>query len=72
VGSDSAFSCIEQFFKCVSETVGSPANMDKARLHAFLASRRKPNLSFQQATIAGYWPWDHPAFEPIIQFLRTL
>jgi hypothetical protein len=72
VSTDQVFPCIETFFQCVEKTVGPPANMDKARLHAYLASRPKPHLSFQQATIAHYWPWDHPVFDLVKDFLRGL
>jgi hypothetical protein len=72
VSSDQVFSCIDEFLQCVENTVGRPANMHKAKLHAFLASRTKPSLSFSQATSAGYWPWDHPVFDPVKDFLRAL
>jgi len=46
--------------------------MDKARLHAFLASRSEPKFQLGIAADAGYWPWDSPAFEHIQAFLHSL
>jgi len=72
VSTDQVFPCIETFFQCVEKAVGLPTKMEKARLHAYLASRPEPHLSFQQATVAHYWPWDHPVFDPVKDFLRAL
>jgi len=66
------FDCVEQFLECVDHTVGLPKNRKKARLHAYLATRQWPDLSFKQASSAGYWPWDHPAFDQIKAFLSAL
>jgi len=43
-----------------------------AKVHAFLASRYKPNLDLGIAAEAGYWPFDHPSFERVRDFLSTL
>lgn len=73
VTGDPATPCLDPFFECVRQQGGTlPGNMVKARLHAFLATRPKPNLLLGQAAHAGYWPWDSPAFEGIKQFLASL
>lgn len=65
--------CVTEFFDCVRrESDTQPANMDKARTQVFLATRRRPGLLVSQAADAGYWPWDHPAFEPVRRFLSEM
>lgn len=65
--------CIEEFFACVQKTGGSlPANLDKAKVHAFLSSRERPHLTFGQSAEAGYWPFVAPVFDPLKDFLRGL
>jgi hypothetical protein len=46
--------------------------MPKAKLHAFLASRPKPDLLLGQAAHTGYLPWDSSAFDLLKQFLQAL
>ncbi len=43
-----------------------------ARLHAFLASRYKPDLRLGTAAQAGYWPLTDPAFQSLVDFLHML
>ena len=43
-----------------------------AKTHTFLASRYKPDLDMGIAAQAGYWRFDHPAFEQAKRFLSTL
>lgn len=43
-----------------------------AKIHALLAARYKPNLNLGIAARKGYWPFDHPAFAELKQFLRQL
>jgi hypothetical protein len=43
-----------------------------AKIHAFLASRYKPDLDLGIAAKEGYWQLDHPAFAQVKQFLSTL
>jgi len=49
-----------------------PKAPSAAQVHAFLASRYKPNLNLGVAAQAGYWPFDHPAFAQAKQFLQML
>jgi len=73
VQEDAALPCVETYFTCLGDRqVRLPANAAKAHLHAFLASRPKPDLLVGQAAEAGYFPWDSPAFQPVQQFLRAL
>ncbi len=42
-----------------------------ARIHLFLASRYKPDLRLGEAAKVGYWPFDHPSFGSLIEFLKN-
>lgn len=73
VSQEPAMLCTTQYFDCLKQAQQSlPNNMAKARLHAFLASRPKPDLLLGQAAHAGYWPFDHSAFDPLKKFLVAL
>lgn len=53
-------------------TVSVQLPTSASTLHAFLASRYKPDLRLGTAAQAGYWPLDDQAFEPLCDFLRRL
>lgn len=73
VSGDPAIPCVDQYFQCVQQQgLTLPNNIAKARLHAFLASRGKPDLLLGEAADAGYFPWNSPAFDLLKQFLRNL
>lgn len=73
VEEDPVMDCIEQYFSCLEEqSVSLPNNMDKARVLAFLASRRKTVGLLGLAAKKGYWPFDSAVFEDIKQFLNAL
>jgi hypothetical protein len=70
---DPAMQCVERFFQCLEESVNMPSrNPDKARAHAFLASRPKPELRVGEAADAGYWEFDSPVYDPVKSFLQAL
>lgn len=73
VSDDPAIQCVQDYLACLqTRGLAVPSNLPKASVHAFLASRPRPDLLVGQAAQAGYWPWDHPAFEPVKTFLRAL
>ncbi|MGH9755046.1 MAG: DUF3226 domain-containing protein [Blastocatellia bacterium] len=73
VEKDQAFQCVDQYFNCLKQQMTVlPNNLTKARLHAFLSSRPKPDLLVGEAASAGYFPWNHPAFSQAKQFLQGL
>ena len=70
VAGDPVMHCVERFMDCVRQHASAPPrNEDKARLHAFLASRTRPDLRLAEAAEKGHWPWDAPAFEALMHFL---
>lgn len=73
VEGDPAWVCLEVFFGCVRERGGAvPENLDKAHAQAFLATRAQPDLPVGLAALEGYWDFAHPAFEPLVTFLRQV
>lgn len=65
--------CIDDFFKCMDrEGRPNPPNQTKARTFAFLASQDISDPLVGRAAQKGIWPWSHPAFEKLTQFLRAL
>jgi len=69
--SDPAMPCVNQYFECLeSQGLDPPINLSKARIHTFLASRRKPDLRLGEAAKKGYWPFEDSAFEEVKTFLQ--
>ena len=67
--------CIDDFFRCfeTSEAGARIRNPDKARAHAFLATRKMPHVSVGVAAQKRYWgEFDHDAFRGIRRFLSSL
>ena len=73
VEGEPAIGCVDKYVACItSETGAQPKNLAKARLYAYLAAQPKPGLRLVEAAEAGVWPWDHPAFDLLKDFLRAL
>jgi hypothetical protein len=73
VQDDPAMPCVEQYLRCLEDSAGMPPkHPDKARAHAFLASRSKPELRVGEAAEAGHWQLDSPVFDPLKSFLLAL
>ena len=74
VSADPAMKCIENYFDCI-HGAGLPGPREhwtsKARLHAFLASRERPQLRLGEAAEKGVWPLEADAFSPIETLLTT-
>ena len=49
-----------------------PRQTNPAFVHAFLASRYRPDLDLGVAAQKGYWNFDHDAFSSIRRFMETL
>ncbi|MCH7744706.1 MAG: hypothetical protein IIC84_01365 [Chloroflexi bacterium] len=73
VDDDAVMICVNDYLDCVHAKVATPPNnLSKAKVQAFLASRPRPDMQLGRAASAGYWGWEHPAFEPLKQLLRML
>lgn len=66
-------SCINSFLECIRKVLGNPVKRyDKARAHAFLATREEPHVSVGVAAQKGYWRFNHNAFADVRLFLEGL
>jgi hypothetical protein len=73
VKAEPAMECVNKFMSCLQEKkVPDPKGLDKARAHAFLASREKPDKRVGEAAEAGYWNLDSPALDPLKSFLKLI
>lgn len=65
--------CINEFIACARRILDTEIErLDKARAHAYLATRPRPHVSVGVAAHKGYWPFDHEAFADVRAFLRNL
>lgn len=69
---DPAMTCVDDYFHCLEQSNIRCRKISKAKVHAFLASRHKPDLKLGQATEAGYWPIASQVFDDIRRFLQML
>lgn len=75
VQGDTAMPCIDDYIACLQNKLAAshfPHSEAKARLGAYLASRREAEFRTGVAIKNGTLPWDSPAFAPIHDFLRRL
>ena len=75
VADDPVMECVERYFVCVDQAdTGGPRDvwMSKARVHAFLASRDRPDLRLGEAADNGIWNFESDAFRPLVDLLRAL
>ncbi|MBI5570980.1 MAG: hypothetical protein HY914_13635 [Desulfomonile tiedjei] len=71
---DSHFEAIKQYSEQWLPEPEVPNSPSVEKLHAFLATRYKPDLDLGIAAqqTEPYWNFDHPVFKPIKGFLRNL
>ena len=75
VAYDPAMTCVDRYLDCVSQmSVEQPRQMwiAKARAHAFLASRERPDLRLGEAAQRDVWRFDSDAFIPPTRLLKSL
>ena len=73
VESDPAMTCVDRYFECLKINYPiEPKNIYKAKVQAFLASRKKVGLDLKRAAQVGYWPFDHDTFDQIRSFLTKI
>lgn len=75
VAGDAAMGCAQDYLNCIKDSVAEaeqPNNLRKAKAQAFLASRERPGLRLGEAAEAGYWDFEHAAFEPFKRLLGML
>lgn len=64
--------CIDDFLRCAAESGQPVRRPDKARAHAWIATKPDPHVSVGVAALKGYWDFDHDALGGIRQFLTSL
>lgn len=70
---DPAIDCVEEYIECLKDNACLECNSEsKARVHTFLASRRKPEWRLGEAACASCWDFDHEAFAQLRDFLAAL
>jgi len=73
VREDPAMPCVDDYFQCLEkQDLTKPRNMHKARIHAFLASRKEPDKRLGEAAQADIWPFDSDVFDPLKNFLEQI
>ena len=69
-------SCVEEYMSCAARATGyihtTTTNKAKARVHAWLAAQRIPDLRLGNAAAAGLIDWSSPAFDQLKAFVRDL
>ncbi|WP_214083918.1 DUF3226 domain-containing protein [Methanoculleus sp.] len=74
---DPAVKCVEHYFSCLEEhykdgRLPKPTNIFKAKVHAFLSSRKFPSVSVGGGTQKDYWILGHAAFKQLKRFLDCI
>ena len=64
--------CVETFLRCAEKSGNPVEHPDKARAHAWLATRRLPHVSVGVAAQKGYWDFDHGVLDGVRRFLAAL
>ncbi|MEK7273940.1 MAG: DUF3226 domain-containing protein, partial [Candidatus Desantisbacteria bacterium] len=78
VEEDGAIPCVEKYFQCLAKkgihvpTDKHSVAISKAKVHAFLASRKDPDKRLGEAAKANYWNLESPVFGLVKQFLQAL
>lgn len=73
VAGEPAMECVEQFWECIQQREKHPPRkVSKAKLHAYLSSRKEPGRRLGEAAEAGDIPLDSQAFDNIRQVLQNL
>ena len=75
VEEEPAYNCVVRLFSCLEEVIEEndlPKNILKAYTHAFLATRKIPDKRLGEAAKAGYWLFDHEAFNNVRTFIQKL
>jgi hypothetical protein len=66
------FSCVAEYFHCITKKSGRSKFSSKARVRVWMASQVNYELYVGEAAREGYWPWANSAFDSLRDFLRAL
>ena len=73
VESEPAGLCVDEYVDCLtgSNSLRS-TNISKSKIHAFLAAQEDPATTVGVGAKIGYWPLEHPAFDELKSFIKTV
>ncbi len=69
---EDALQCVEEFLTCVEDRGITIRKKSKARLQAYLSTKRDPDKRIGEAMNAGYFSKDSDAFKPLRSLLTIL
>lgn len=65
--------CVSEYFECLKkQSIALPSNLSKAKVQAFLASRREPCPHLGVGALKRYWQFESKAFDGVRGFLGQL
>jgi hypothetical protein len=64
--------CMEEYFKCLTERTGQKDFHPKAKFKAWMASQTEFDFRVGLAAGRGYLPWENKAFDGLREFLKSL
>ncbi len=69
----SAGKCSTVYLECLEES-GALASKNPAKtlVHSYLAAQEDPSSRVGEGALKGYWSFDHPAFDPLRDFVGRL
>lgn len=69
----SAGKCSTAYLECLEES-GALASKNPAKtlVHSYLAAQEDPSSRVGEGALKGYWSFDHPAFDPLRNFVSRL
>jgi hypothetical protein len=66
------FGCLGDFFRCMAEQTEKKEYHAKARFRAWMSTQSDYDLGVGLAATRGHLPWDSPAFDHLVTFLKTV
>jgi hypothetical protein len=73
VEEDPAMICVDKYFNCLKKkNITYDSRKSKAKVQVFLSSRERLKKSLGEAAKAGYWPFNHIAFNQAKNFLQKI
>jgi hypothetical protein len=71
--SQQCLECVEAYYQCLVEAGADlHPNEAKHKAHAFLAALPNPTRNLGQAAYDGVWDFRHEAWQPLIDFIKTM
>ena len=65
--------CATAYLQCLQDSEALLSrNNSKTLIHAYLSAQDDPCARAGEGALKGYWPFDHPAFDPLKEFVSTL